>query len=146
MVARKVSPDGLGRNSRFRIDEPGDRAQHGGRSNSQRWLPAERFGDEGVVCCFAHPLFDEPGHVEFHGCVSTICSPRACNARRIPVRGCRSRWLVPTPEPLVGSEAKTSFDFATINASHGLILREAGKPIVVMTFEFEDDRIRVLRP
>jgi hypothetical protein len=37
------------------------------------------------------------------------------------------------------------FDFATINASQGLILRESGKPLVVMTFEIEDGQIRVLR-
>lgn len=41
-------------------------------------------------------------------------------------------------------EAETSFDFATVNASQGLILREAGKPIVVMSFVIEDDHIRML--
>ena len=43
------------------------------------------------------------------------------------------------------SEPDTSYDFATINASPGLILRESGRPLVVMTFEIEDSQIRVLR-
>ena len=42
------------------------------------------------------------------------------------------------------AEAETSFDFATVNASQGLILREAGKPIVVMTVVIENNHIRVL--
>jgi RNA polymerase sigma-70 factor (ECF subfamily) len=43
------------------------------------------------------------------------------------------------------SEPETRFDFATINGSQGLILRESDKPLVVMTFEIEDGRICVVR-
>jgi len=37
--------------------------------------------------------------------------------------------------------ADTSFDLATVNAGPGVILRESGKPIVVMSFDFENGRI-----
>src|SRR5712691_12900600 len=39
------------------------------------------------------------------------------------------------------AEADTSFDLATVNAGPGVILREAGQPIVVMSFDFEDGQI-----
>ena len=37
--------------------------------------------------------------------------------------------------------ADTRFDLVTVNAGPGVILREAGKPIVVMSFDFEDGQI-----
>jgi len=37
--------------------------------------------------------------------------------------------------------ADTSFDLVTVNAGPGVILREAGKPIVVMSFDFADGQI-----
>jgi len=43
------------------------------------------------------------------------------------------------------TEAATSFDLATVNAGAGIVLREAGSPIVVMSFEFENGQIRGVR-
>ena len=40
---------------------------------------------------------------------------------------------------------RASLELATINASQGLILREGGKPIVVLTFETDDHQITVVR-
>jgi RNA polymerase sigma-70 factor (ECF subfamily) len=37
--------------------------------------------------------------------------------------------------------ADTTFDLATVNAGPGVILRAAGKPIVVMSFDFENGQI-----
>lgn len=42
--------------------------------------------------------------------------------------------------------ADASFDLATVNAGPGVILREVGTPIVVMSFEFDDRQICGVRP
>jgi RNA polymerase sigma-70 factor (ECF subfamily) len=42
-------------------------------------------------------------------------------------------------------EADTRFDLVTVNAGPGVILREAGKPIVVISFEFEAEQICSVR-
>jgi RNA polymerase sigma-70 factor (ECF subfamily) len=43
------------------------------------------------------------------------------------------------------AEAATSFEIATINGEPGIILREHGAPLVVMSFDIENKRIRTLR-
>jgi RNA polymerase sigma-70 factor (ECF subfamily) len=43
------------------------------------------------------------------------------------------------------AEAATSFDIASINGELGIVLRDRGKPLVVMSFAIEHERIRTLR-
>jgi RNA polymerase sigma-70 factor, ECF subfamily len=42
-------------------------------------------------------------------------------------------------------EGGVTFDFAMVNTSQGIILRQAGKPFAVLTFETENDQIRAMR-
>jgi RNA polymerase sigma-70 factor (ECF subfamily) len=43
------------------------------------------------------------------------------------------------------AEDATRFEIASVNGQPGIILREDGAPLVVMSFDLEDERIRTLR-
>ena len=43
------------------------------------------------------------------------------------------------------AEEATNFEIALINGAPGIILREHGAPLVVMSFDIEGERIRTLR-
>jgi RNA polymerase sigma-70 factor (ECF subfamily) len=62
-----------------------------------------------------------------------------------PVHGSESVAIFLTASRRFVAEDATSFEIASINGEPGIILREHGAPLVVMSFDIEDERIRTLR-